>query len=225
MIIHTIGDSHSYYGWSDRNIENFVIHNDEYTLVNHHLGPMTCYAFGKRRCDIKKYNIQDGDAVIFCLGEIDCRCHIHKYVTETNTHEEVIEQLCHNYFKQIKFQISQLDSCVCVAIYNIVPPFKTSNAAPLHTAYPLAGNSEQRKKYALYFNKILKKKCEYYNYYFFDIYNKYADEYMFLKSDLSDGYVHITVCAHIINCLLNFIRVIAFRAGTINLCTNHIHEN
>ena len=65
MAIHTIGDSHSYEGWSG------IVHN--------HLGPLLCYTFGKEklnRCDIRNFNIKDGDTVVFCLGEIDCRCHI-----------------------------------------------------------------------------------------------------------------------------------------------------
>ena len=43
MSIHTIGDSHSYNGWN--------------RIINHHLGPVLCYSFGKEkinRCDIMK---------------------------------------------------------------------------------------------------------------------------------------------------------------------------
>jgi hypothetical protein len=72
MTIHTIGDSHSGHGWSN--------------IINHPLGAVLCYSFGQKKlniCNICKFNIKDGDTIVFCLGEIDCRCHIHKYITET----------------------------------------------------------------------------------------------------------------------------------------------
>ena len=71
MSIHTIGDSHSGNGWSG--------------IIQQHLGPVLCHNFGKEklnRCDIRNFNIKDGDTIVFCLGEIDCRCHIHKHITE-----------------------------------------------------------------------------------------------------------------------------------------------
>ena len=79
MSIHTIGDSHSFNGWTG--------------VINHHLGPVLCYSFGKEktnRCDIRNFNIKDGDTIIFCLGEIDCRCHVHKHITETQTYKSII---------------------------------------------------------------------------------------------------------------------------------------
>jgi hypothetical protein len=54
MSIHTFGDSHSYNGWSG--------------VIQHHLGPLLCYSFGKEklnRCDIRNFNINDGDTIIF----------------------------------------------------------------------------------------------------------------------------------------------------------------
>ena len=54
MKIHTIGDSHSYFGWSN--------------VINHHLGPLLCYTFGKeklKRCDIRNFDLFDDDIVIF----------------------------------------------------------------------------------------------------------------------------------------------------------------
>lgn len=54
MSIHTFGDSHSYFGWSE------IIHK-------HHIGSLLCYSFGKdklNRCDIRNYNIRHGDTVI-----------------------------------------------------------------------------------------------------------------------------------------------------------------
>ena len=71
MSIHTFGDSHSVNGWSG--------------VINHHLGPLLCYSFGKEklnRIDIRKFNLTDGDTIVFCLGEIDCRCHIYKHIKD-----------------------------------------------------------------------------------------------------------------------------------------------
>ena len=46
MSIYTIGDSHSCNGWNE--------------IIQHHLGPVLCYNFGKERlnrCDIRNFNI------------------------------------------------------------------------------------------------------------------------------------------------------------------------
>ena len=45
MPIHTFGDSHSYYGWSE--------------VIVHRLGAVLCYSFGNEklnRCDIRNFN-------------------------------------------------------------------------------------------------------------------------------------------------------------------------
>ena len=95
MSIHTIGDSHSGNGWNG--------------IIHHHLGPLLCYSFGKEklnRCDIRNFNIKDGDTIVFCLGEIDCRCHIHKHITETTTYLDIINNIVDNYFEAIYLNVS-----------------------------------------------------------------------------------------------------------------------
>lgn len=180
MSIHTIGDSHSYNGWSG--------------IIPHHLGPILCYSFGKyklNRCDIRNFNIKDGDTIIFCLGEIDCRCHIHKHITEEITYQDIINNIINNYFEAIELnvQISQI-KLKYICIYNVVPPVQKYNTLE-NLEYPYLGTDEERKEYVLYFNKKLKEKCIEKNYIFFDIYNNYIDENGFLRKDLSDGNVHI----------------------------------
>ena len=59
------------------------------------------------------------------------------------------------------------------------------------------GSDDVRKQYALYFNKTLKEKCAAYNYVFFDVYDKYADDNGFLRKELSDNSVHIHDGVHI----------------------------
>ena len=180
MSIHTIGDSHSCSGWTG--------------IIQHHLGPVLCYSFGKEKlnkCDIRDFNIKDGDTIVFCLGEIDCRCHIHKYITDTITYQDIINNIVDNYFEAIELNvsISQI-KLKNICIYNVVPPIQTyttwKNLEPL-----FLGTDEERKQYALYFNEKLKEKCTKKNYVFFDIYNNYIDQNGFLRKDLSDNNIHI----------------------------------
>jgi len=180
MSIHTIGDSHSFVGWNG--------------VINHHLGAILCHSFGKEklnRCDIREFNIKDGDTIIFSLGEIDCRCHIHKHITDTTTYQYIINEMVNNYFEAIELNvsISQI-KLKNVCVYNVVPPVQKYNSCE-DPNFPFLGTDEERKQYVLYFNEKLKEKCIERGYIFFDIYNNYIDENGFLRKDLSDGKVHI----------------------------------
>ena len=188
MTIHTFGDSHSNNGWSG--------------IINHKLGPRLCYSFGrdKLNCiDICKCNIKEGDTIIFCLGEIDCRCHIHKHINETTAYEDIINNIVDNYFETIKLMVITLQlKLKNVCVYNVVPPVQKHNTYE-QVAAPYLGSDKDRQNYVLCFNKKLKEKCQEYNYIFFDIYDKYIDENGFLRKDLSDDNVHIRNGVYITN--------------------------
>jgi hypothetical protein len=180
MSIHIIGDSHSFNGLNG--------------IINHNLGPVLCYSFGKEQlniCDIRNFNIKDGDTIVFCLGEIDCRCHIHKYITEIKTYQDIIDYIIYNYFEAIDLivYISQI-KLKNICVYNVIPPIQKYNTCE-NLEYSFLGTDEERKKYSLYFNKKLKEKCIEKEYIFFDIYNNYTDENGFLKKDFCDDFVHI----------------------------------
>ena len=197
MNIHIIGDSHSLYGW--KTCKN---------VISNHIGPILCYSFGNKKlkvCDINNFNIKNGDTIIFSFGEIDCRCHIHKYITDDITYEEIIDNLINNYIDAIKINIANCKvklSNIC--IYNIIPTVRKF-AQPKNSEFLFIGSDEERKSYVVYFNKILKEKCVENNYIFFDVYDKYKDENGFLKKNLSDNKVHILKGIHhqeVINKLL-----------------------
>lgn len=180
MTIHTIGDSHSYFGWNG--------------IIQHSLGPLLCYSFGIKKlnsCDIRNFNIKDDDTIIFCLGEIDCRCHIHKHITDTKTYQDIINDIVDNYFDTIHLNVSVAQiKLKNICVYNVVPPVQIYNTWE-NKDYPFLGTDEERKKYVLYFNKKLKEKCIEKKYIFFDIYDNYIDNNGFLIKELSDGNVHI----------------------------------
>ena len=125
MTIHTIGDSHCWYG-----------------TIQHHLGPTLCYSFGVeklKRCDIRNFGINNGDTIIFCLGEIDCRCHVHKHITDTNTYQNIISNIVDNYFEAIELNVvvSQL-TFKNIGVYNVVPPIQKHNTWE-NPEYPYLG--------------------------------------------------------------------------------------
>jgi len=171
MLVHTIGDSHS--SWNGLSIQ-------------HHLGPRLCYTFGKEPtgCPFDAFSIPDGSLVVFCLGEIDCRCHVHKYQPYESTIDDIVEQ----YMKSI--EVVTAGRNIHRAVFNVVPPVRASECWE-HPEYPFRGTDEDRKTYVLHFNRKLKELCPKYGYLFVDVYDKYADEDGFLVRALSDGTLHI----------------------------------
>lgn len=185
MVIHTFGDSHSCYGWSG--ITN---------IQTHHLGPKLCFSIGRDGINIKgRYNVNNGDTVIFCFGEIDCRCHIHKHIKEGNNYKQIIDTIVNNYFTQIRKAVNMFNNIKTV-IYNVVPTVEKHNTGE-NPSYPFLGTDNERKTYVLYFNEKLKQKCIEYNFVFFDVYNKYIDSNGFFNKSLSDGHVHIRDGIHL----------------------------
>ena len=185
MTIHVFGDSHAaieYSGWKDCK-----------NVISHHLGPILCYSFGRdnlKKCNISNYEIKNDDTIIFCFGEIDCRCHIHKHIKNFN-YKIIIEEIIKKYIEAININ---LKNCKIkfknICIFNIVPPVK-KNKIKEKSNNPFFGTDEERKKYINYFNKILKKMCEENNFIFFNIFYYYFDKEGFLKYELSDGNDHI----------------------------------
>lgn len=187
-MIHTVGDSHAGLGWLDSDV------------LKHELGPVLCYSFGKEiltRCDIRNYNIHDGDSIVFCLGEIDCRCHVHKHVTDNNAYKEIIDSIVNNYFEAIQFNVETSHiKFKNICVYNVAPPVQKETVWE-NPEYPYLGTDEDRKNYVLYFNSKIKENCKKYNFVFFDVYDKYVDTNGFLNKELSDGNVHIRDSTHI----------------------------
>lgn len=181
MTVHTVGDSHSDRGWGS-------------DIVKHHIGPKLCHTFGKQQLklvDLRTYGMKNDDSIIFCFGEIDCRCHVHKYITSEKSYKEIIESLVQEYIKAI--EIAVLTSGLTlknVCVFNVVPPVQRYNTSE-NPEYPYLGSDEERKAYVLHFNSLLKSHCENKQFVFFDVYDHYCDSNGFLRKDLSDGNVHI----------------------------------
>ena len=180
--IHTIGDSHCWSPWVQ--VPNTICHN----IAN-------CLAYsvgrdGLNRLNIKSYDvIQPNDIVVFCFGEIDCRCQINRFVTKTKTYENIISDIVAKYIEVVKMNLNNVNKNLTVGIYNVVPPQKLSY--PENPEFPFRGSPLERLNYVKTFNSELKKYCDSEGFTFVDIYDKYADTDGFLNSKYSDGHVHI----------------------------------
>ena len=196
MRIHTIGDSHCVSGWNK-------IH--KFDIFIHHLGPVLCYSFGQeplQRCKITEYNILEEDIIIFSLGEIDCRCHIHKYITPILSYKHIIEEIVNTYIKSIVTCVKLLDKKLkYICVFNVLPPVNKKDVCE-NPAFPFLGDDEERKQYVLYFNKKLKEVCLQTNIIYIDIYDKCTDFNGFLKKEISDGSVHM-INSNIIESFIN----------------------
>jgi hypothetical protein len=181
MTVHTFGDSHCNAGW-----------NRISGVQRHHLGPVLCYSIGTKDelLDLGAYGVIDGDVVVFCFGEIDCRCHVQKHISDTRSYENVIDEIVDNYLRAIKRKVAEFaDLKVCA--YN-VPPAIHKETTWQHPQYPYLGTDEERRAYVEYFNACLRRQCPQVGFTFFDIYDQCVDEEGFLCPQISDRVVHIT---------------------------------
>ncbi len=179
MKIHTIGDSHSMYGW--RNIPGVVVH---------HIGPKLCYSIGRDGLTLDdSYGLEAGDIVVFSFGEIDCRCHIHKHVGEGKSYQTIIDDIVVAYIGRVCALALSMPT-VRFCIYNVVPAVERSTTSE-NREYPFLGTDDERKAYTQYFNARLGAECVANNLTFIDVYDAYSNGRGFLNRAYSDGHVHI----------------------------------
>jgi hypothetical protein len=131
--------------------------------------------------------IDRGSHVLFVVGEIDIRCHIHKQVNQLKRPvDEVIDKLVYGYIKYIK-SLEEDRSCT-VVIRGITPPLDVN----IHNdeQYPIRGSLQERKEW----REILNKRLEYESNLNNIIYlpsPTWAEKDGLMLHEFSDGIIHI----------------------------------
>ena len=173
-MIYTVGDSHCWNAWSKIPGVKF-----------HLLGPMLMNTMGRDKVIVVEGIPEDAN-IIFCWGEIDCRCHVHKY----QPWKENINYLVENYIKAIDENAKTHKN---IWIFNVSPPphEKEVIAAP---HFPFRGTDEERLSYVKYMNEKLKES----KYPFVDVYDKYCDKDGFSNRELMPDGVHIGNTKHLV---------------------------
>lgn len=169
MNFFTVGDSHSWHGWM------------KIPGINtRSIGPMTMYRAGLQKPNVVGHIPNDG-VVIFCWGEIDCRCHVHEH----QPWAECIDEIVKNYAEMVRANAWTHPNAW---IYNVVPPPRRDGQSEGHGNFPFLGTNEDRLNYVLYMNERLKKT----GIPFIDVYAKYSDAEGYLNPTVSDDQVHVS---------------------------------
>lgn len=180
-VVHVVGDSHAH---AFLEIPNTVIHET---------APITMHRVGRditKTLRLKSFtDIFEGQAVVLCYGEIDCRIHVPKQILFKNRKmDEVIETLAKKYIYSILKSRLMYKDLTCL-VYSVVPPVNLSLRLP----NPLApvGDLNLRIKIVQLLNSKLKQLCERVGLLFLDIYKDYSDHTGKMREEVRDSSIHI----------------------------------
>jgi hypothetical protein len=148
---------------------------------------------------IPRNEVQREGLWVLAFGEIDCRCHIWKQINENGRDEdEVLSTLVNNLF-----DVMEKSQHKDFGVMSIVPAIRyfggDYDPSRFQEQYPVIGPDEDRLRYVLKLNKMLKTKCEENEMIYVDVHSLYCDEDGYLIKELSDGEVHITNRDRLIN--------------------------
>lgn len=170
-MIHCFGDSHTSILSGENNLVPVGSNMNRDPFCINHLGPYTAYNLPNKNWGNQP--IASEDSVLFSFGEIDCRCHIHKHVTATNTYQNIIGTIVEKYMNLLSGytckNIYVLDITPCLTEY----PFKMyfdQSPSEREREYHHQGALEERNTYKKYMSMILEEECHKRGYKFISTY-------------------------------------------------------
>jgi hypothetical protein len=177
--VHTIGDSHSQ--WTS-NILELVKTN--YTLTLHSMIGKTMHGITKLGINVinfEKFKIQENSVVMFIIGDIDSRNHMHKF-KDSGLYRETVRLVAE--YENLILSNAKLLPSAKIWIGGLVP-----------TKYNLSvqylGTPNERFLYNRLLNDELMRMARRNDFFYLDNYADYADENGFLNTNLNDSSVHI----------------------------------
>ncbi len=163
-IIHCIGDSHaSFFSGYDyiQDCYPAISPNKYPQLKAYRLGAVLAYNLAKEGTTEQGHEklqqllgeLNKGDELLLCFGEIDNRCHLVKQADlQKKTLEEIAVTCVASYFKAVDEIADKGFTCM---IFGALPSCNTHNPD-----YPTYGTMEQRNRSTWFFNEALRRECE-----------------------------------------------------------------
>lgn len=194
-MLYIYGDSHANDLFNELKIEKRLLH----------IGGITMFRIGRDNLIVNHEQSHDGPDNIFSLtyGEIDCRCHIKKHISEHRSCDSVVEDLVRSYFTSIQNNIKEYKRIIISAV---IPPIRKDECTSSNEQYPFMGTDAERIAYASKVNAKMREYCSVYGYIFFDPYDSYKNADGTLMFDKSDKIVH--VCSNHNDIIESFIKLL-----------------
>lgn len=126
---------------------------------------------------------EEGQNILFVLGEIDVRCNILK---QGDDYRKTIDDMIVN----IKEFVTSYGNKFKFHFQSILPTIYRVNFGDKVPLFPFVGNDNERRDVTIYFNEKLRKLCEEIDAGYFDIFDIYADENNMMILEKSDKIVH-----------------------------------
>lgn len=188
IMIHCFGDSHtSILSGENRLVPAGANTWSEPFSINH-LGPYLAYNLPHKNWG--GFECVPEHSVLFSFGEIDCRCHVHKHVTNENTYQNIIDNMVTQYMNLLTpytcANVYVLDITPCLVEY----PFKMyfdQMPSEIEQGYHHQGTLEQRNTYKKYMSDKLREECDLRGYKFLSTF-----EHVLGKSEMYVDNIHLS---------------------------------
>jgi hypothetical protein len=181
-MIYVVGDSHAAYTFAGVP-----------GVVAHHLGPVTLRRAGGAAdpllpAAVAALGLTAADTIIWCFGEIDCRCHVKPLAEHL---ERGLVALLEGWVDAYLTQVQGLPvNGARAGVLAVLPPVEGERAAG-NAQFPAAGTDAERAGYVGDLNRLLATGCAARGLLFVDVHAAYADARGLLPLALSDGHVHV----------------------------------
>lgn len=166
------GDSHV--GIFRRVPECLVIRDDSYTM----------YRIGRDQINalnISNLPIRNGDAVMFCFGQVDVGWHISKQLNIGRNLNETIETIVVNYLDAIDVITAAYPNLIKI-VYSVPPASEFVD----NPAIPYTASLKDRILFTKKLNSFLEALCPNHNIEFLNAYDSFADREDVLRKEVRD---------------------------------------
>ncbi len=184
-MIYIFGDSHANFNFRGLTEPHYNLHQPSITM--HRIGrDGYIINFDQSFCSVE-------NTFILCYGEVDCRCHVARQIATGRELNEICNELINKYIETIQASITEYRQII---LCSITPPLRRREYEDIHGPitheFPFIGTDEERVKYTLLMNKLLKEAAEKNGYRYLDLWSHYArSEDGTLNSEYSDSICHI----------------------------------
>ena len=154
-----------------------------------HLGAVTMHRIardGRAAVSLKPLGVLRGDVVVWCLGEIDVRCHL---IKQRDLQREPVESLADSLARRFLRSVAAIEGeigGVHTLVLAVIPQLDRDD----NPEYTRVGTFAERAEARRLLNAALQKHCREEGFAFFDPYEGFVNPDDSLKLELSDYVVH-----------------------------------